>query len=97
MTTLQESAQGDAASSWKTLQVIGMIAGAAIALIIFGMNIGGVQKTGKELSDHIAYSNATYVRKDGAELEGIRRDLRALNDKIDYLIRLRQERESREP
>lgn len=84
----------DDAKSWQTLKTVVYVAGIAFAVFMAGVNFGAARDTATKLEAHEARSEATYVRKDGAELAALRErvdvltsQVRAANDKLDYLIR----------
>lgn len=84
-----QSPQQEAAGSWKVLQTVVFVAGISGALFAAGTNYGGVKDTARKVEVLEARTERTYVRKDGRELADIQAQLRALNDKMDYMIRQR--------
>lgn len=74
------------AESWRTVQTIIVVGGIAVSLVLGGMRVGGLSDVSEKLQVHQQYSEQTYVRKDGQDLERIRGELRLLNEKIDRLL-----------
>lgn len=90
---MAEHGNGDG-QKWRVLQTVIFIAGAATALFVAGMNYGTVKDATvkvetqqRQFTDYVQQADQMYVRKDGRDLEAIRGDLKALNEKVDRLLR----------
>lgn len=74
------------ATRWDVLKTLIFIAGISAAIFTAGMSVGSVKDTAERLATFEVRAERLYVRKDGQELAEIRAQLKALNDKLDYLI-----------
>lgn len=79
---------------WRLLTTLGYLAGLGTAIFFAGMSYQSVRSIEPrvdaqrlQLEEIVKGADATYVRKDGRDLEEIRGRLRLLDEKIDRLLR----------